>query len=491
MSKKLQLGENITIYQGDCLESLRTMESGSVHCVITYPPYYGLRDYGTAQWEGGDPECDHVNEKQRNRNLGKDVSEARQGRTADESRLRDGVSKIDMICHKCGARRIDQQLGLESTPEEYIDKMVTIFREIRRVLRDDGTVWLNMGDSYWGGKGQSGQGSPEYQAARRDVSINKPHHHIGGPKQTRPSDGKHHTLKSKDLCGIPWRLALALQADGWWLRQDIVWAKPNPMPESCEDRCTKASEYLFLLAKKPRYYFDNEAIKEQANLATQRDRPVNATRAIGNTSNGDRRINYEKDRHVVEARNKRSVWTIPTQPFPGEFCKSCKTFFEQGFKNMKRTEDDKPICPICGAFDQWLSHYATFPLKLVEPCILAGTSEVGCCPQCGKPWERVVEKETYETRPIPKNIRQDELGKIHGDPGRHCTNSKTIGWSLSCECGGEPAPCVVLDPFMGSGTTAMAAIKHGRRCVGIELNEDYAEMTRQRIEKELKQPYLW
>ena len=186
---------NIEIVQGDCMDVMAGMAEKSVQCCITSPPYWGLRDYG-----------------------------------------------------------VEGQFGLEKTLEEYISKMVDVFREVRRVLRDDGTLWLNLGDTYWGGKGQSGQKDGNYQANRQDKSLNKPYHQIGGAKQTRPQDGKHDVIKPKDLVGIPWMVAFALRADGWYLRQDIIWHKPNPMPESVTDRCTKSHEYIFLLSKQPRYY---------------------------------------------------------------------------------------------------------------------------------------------------------------------------------------------------------------------------------------------
>jgi DNA modification methylase len=198
------------IRTGDCLDLLRSMPAESVHCCVTSPPYWGLRDYGTARWEGGDAECEHVRLKR-----------------GDHSTIDGGNYQSREIyreaCGKCGAVCVDGQLGLERTPEEYIAKMVEVFRELRRVLRNDGTLWLNIGDCYQGG-----------------------------------NRGTFGDLKPKDLVGIPWMLAFALRADGWWLRQDIIWSKPNPMPESVTDRCTKAHEYLFLLTKSARYYFNQE-----------------------------------------------------------------------------------------------------------------------------------------------------------------------------------------------------------------------------------------
>ena len=258
------------IFHEDCLDTLKRMDNESINCVITSPPYYGLRDYG-----------------------------------------------------------IDGQIGLEPTPEEYVSKLVTIFREIRRVLTKDGTVWLNLGDTYanngTGGNGATG-GRDKSTLQSRMPPINTT------PVNRSISDG----LKPKDLTGIPWRVAFALRNDGWWLRQDIIWHKPNPMPESVTDRCTKAHEYIFLLTKSAQYYYDAEAIMEKAmpdNIIRNRDitklnNTPGRTRMGGLTTNG------------YKYANKRSVWTVTTKPFKE-------------------------------------AHFATFPEDLIKPCILAG------CPECG------------------------------------------------------------------------------------------------------------
>lgn len=245
----------IDIRTGDCLSVLQGMLDGSVSCCVTSPPYYGLRDYG-----------------------------------------------------------VDGQIGLESSPQVFVERLVAVFREVRRVLRDDGTLWLNLGDSY---------------AANRSYQVNStkggPKHGPGqssGGKGSRVPDG----LKPKDLIGIPWRVAFALQADGWYLRQDIIWHKPNPMPESVKDRCTKAHEYIFLLSKSSKYYFDHDAIKEPATYAGQ---------MRGGSKNRYEQNAAGMDCKVYDTRNKRSVWTVKPQPFKG-------------------------------------AHFATFPPDLIEPCILAG-----------------------------------------------------------------------------------------------------------------------
>lgn len=303
------------IYLGDCIEGMKSLPDKSVNTCVTSPPYYGLRDYGN-----------------------------------------------------------DGQIGLEETPEAFVQKLVEVFREVKRVLRDDGTLWLNLGDSY----------------ARNPAKVGKGHPKIGKQATNNGSLNKYQSpipigLKEKDLIGIPWRVAFALQADGWYLRQDIIWHKPNPMPESVTDRCTKAHEYIFLLSKSPRYYFDSEAMKEEAE--TNGKRP----------SLESRYLKGEPKRHGLAGaaavgaggfgvdengkRNKRSVWTVTTKPFKD-------------------------------------AHFATYPEDLIVPCIKAG-----------------------------------------------------------CPIGG-----IVLDPFMGAGTTALVSRKLDRNYVGFELNPEYRKIALNRIE---------
>ncbi|MCI2243841.1 site-specific DNA-methyltransferase [Xanthomonas sp. PPL568] len=317
------------IHVGDCLSILPALEAASVQTCITSPPYYGLRDYG-----------------------------------------------------------VDGQIGLEETPAAYVDRLVAVFREVRRVLRDDGTLWLNLGDSYCtqphGHIGAHASDPKLPQARQRGAK---------GTANRRPLPG----LKHKDMIGIPWRVAFALQEDGWYLRQDIIWSKPNPMPESVTDRCTKAHEYLFLLSKSPRYYFDAGAIREQAagdplagrnrwdrtdydvpgqKPQKRRSRAAVPPRHAACDTTQDRLDTAGRD----GSRNKRSVWTVATRPFKE-------------------------------------AHFATYPEHLIEPCVLAGA----------------------------------------------------------------PAGAVVLDPFLGAGTTAVAAERLGRSWVGCELNPAYAEIALQRL----------
>lgn len=295
---------------GDVIEQLKTLPDNHVNCVVTSPPYWGLRDYGQ---EG--------------------------------------------------------QIGLEESPDDYISKMVEVFREVKRVLRDDGTLWLNIGDSYSGsGKGPAGNLGKKHNERHLE-------HKTGGivPDGTKP----------KDLVGIPWMLAFALRADGWYLRQDIIWAKPNVMPESVRDRCTKSHEYVFLLTKSPKYYYDHVAIKEpvsevslkraQSGWKTNRPSAKAGENGIDVEQMGTRFVN-------PEGRNKRDVWFIPTASFKG-------------------------------------AHFAVMPERLVEPCILAGSPEDG----------------------------------------------------------------IVLDPFFGSGTVGVVALKNKRNYIGIELNPEYAALAKDRL----------
>lgn len=341
----------MTLYQGDALTVLRTLPDASVHCCVTSPPYWGLRDYGTATWEGGDAACDHK------------MPKSRKGGESEKQNSNRGSwgTREWTICCKCGARRIDAQLGLEPTPELYVEHLVAVFREVKRVLRDDGTLWLNLGDSY-ASIGRSGRKESPGVGAKQEmgkVARDLVWHAGDGSKFQWTLPGGQ---KPKDLVGIPWRVAFALQADGWWLRQDIIWAKPNPMPESVRDRCTKAHEYVFLLTKSARYYYDAEAAAEpvadstlerlgQATLETQvgsfripgkTNGPMKAVPPrFGGNKYGDNPSEEYRTKSGNEyalttgKRNRRSVWTVATQPYSG-------------------------------------AHFATMPSKLVEPCVLAG-----------------------------------------------------------------------------------------------------------------------
>ena len=453
----------IEILTGDCRETLKTLPDNSVHCVVTSPPYFGLRNYGTGEWAGGDKDCDHVVGEIRTRgNLAawSAVNAAGGGHAVPEK-----LQERD-TCPKCGAIRIDAQIGLEATPDEFVAEMVGVFREVRRVLRDDGTCWVNLGDSY--------ASSP----TGRDSTTSG----LEGGKQTQHEGGKRQNkvvgdLKPKDLIGIPWMVAFALRTDGWWLRQDIIWHKPNPMPESVTDRCTKSHEYLFLLTKSARYYFDAVAIQEQS-ITNDNRRPYGSQgawdmdgRDESKRPNGKPRTSQPKGsfngkteamaetgqntfRAVTETRNKRSIWTVSTKSYKG-------------------------------------AHFATFPPDLIEPCILAGTSEHGCCPDCGSPWERITETTFIPQQDVCEEKRNkgsnkgiDETSGLSDTP-RGSNSTKTTGWKPTCKCGPElePVPCTVLDPFNGSGTTGEVARNCGCHYIGCELNPDYVKLTKKRLKQ--------
>jgi DNA modification methylase len=431
---------------GDCREKLRELPSESVHCVVTSPPYLGLRDYGTAQWEGGDPACNHV---QGTLVSQKNGLRGRAGPYPGEKAVSTGMP-FRSVCGKCGARRIDSQIGLEATPAAYVAELVAVFREVRRVLRSDGTVWLNIGDSY---AGYHGNKNSEVPTSATNGWTN------GTDENKRTSTANRNGLKPKDLIGVPWRLAFALQDDGWWLRQDIIWAKPNPMPESVTDRCTKSHEYIFLLTKSASYAYDAQALAEPSA-----DPEGSAARYklafTGNNSAIDRKQTGQPQgiKEFNGTRNRRSVWTIATAPFSE-------------------------------------AHFATFPPELPELCIRAGTSERGCCPHCGKGWVRVTEygrvlstggsdtgaRATNLSTVSPRGETKPSSSYVTGNMVQR--EKITTGWLPSCSCPShEPVPATVLDPFGGAGTTGLVADRLGRNAILIELNPEYAAMARTRLE---------
>lgn len=313
---------------GDNRETIKSLPDQSVNTVVTSPPYFGLRDYGTGKWVGGDPECNHM----RDSKVGDTTTTGHKGMDDKGHAVGDAIYKNE--CKKCGAVREDSQFGLEETPEEFCDNLVKLFREIRRVLKDDGTVWLNLGDSYAGsGKNRNADGSSNEKGIEGTKQGTSQGTILG---DLRPVKAHEIGLKPKDLIGIPWMVAFALRADGWYLRQDIIWNKPNPMPESVRDRCTKAHEYIFLLSKSKKYYYDYEAIKQPVKQDWgTRDR---TNGKYHNSGTGlQPHSGLEKS---YETANKRSVWTVPPKAFKG-------------------------------------AHFATFPPELIEPCILAGCPEGG------------------------------------------------------------------------------------------------------------------
>lgn len=353
------------IEHADVMDYLRGLPDQCVNLVVTSPPYFGLRDYGTAEWEGGDSACDHA--------IGRFTTPASDKQMSNAA---PGVAQARAVCPKCGARRIDQQMGLEGSPQEYVARLVAVFHEAKRVLRDDGNLYVNLGDSYTGsGRGPTGHNGIGSQETRQGFHS---------PQRT-DVDG----LPSKSLIGIPWRFAIAMQDDGWLLREDIIWAKGNPMPESVTDRCTRSHEYIFHFTKQARYWYDQQAVAESTS-------PVTFERALRGVGTGHKNVEGAPGQtpHSLAAprkhgegyptnplRNRRSVWTIN----PASFREA---------------------------------HFATFPEDIPEICIKAA------CPEGG----------------------------------------------------------VVLDPFMGAGTVGLVAKRMNRRYIGCDLNAEYVEMARRRVD---------
>jgi DNA modification methylase len=415
----------VRIVNADVLAGLAQLPDESVHMCVTSPPYLGLRDYGIPpqEWSAGAGlDCiDHEwgdslisSAKDSNRGSMNWTTGGDPAAKVLGERVSQGV-----FCQRCGAWR--GSLGLEPTVDLYVEHMVAVFREVRRVLRRDGTLWLNIGDSY--------------------ASIR--------------TDG----MKPKDLIGIPWMLAFALRADGWWLRSEITWAKRAPMPESCTDRPTSATEKVFLLAKSAKYFYDAEAVKEpweEASVA--RDRRGYDGTFMGRTRIADPRDRRERGLDGGKAdysgRNQRNFWLLGPEPFPE-------------------------------------AHFATFVSEIPRRAILAGTSERGVCPKCAAPWVRVVEKGNligpgHENYVLAKSRAaiDDKTNRARSEGWwpNHKLETKTLGWRPTCGCdAGEPVPATVLEPFAGAFTTCLVAEQLRRDSIGIELNPEYCEMGRRRL----------
>ena len=307
-----------TILFGDCKKTLSEFLPQSARTCVTSPPYYGLRDYGTATWVGGDPNCNHRRDskvKPENCNTGHKNHDEMYG-------VGDAIYKT--VCPKCGAIRQDSQIGLEETPEEYIESLVSVFRSVRDVLTDDGTLWVNLGDSYYNYRPGKGQSYPKQSVSKTKQDL---------PDECNKRGNKLDGLKEKDLIGIPWMFAFAMRSDGWYLRQDIIWHKPNPMPESVRDRCTKSHEYIFLFSKNKKYYYNNEAIKEPAKDWGTRDRTNGKYHNEGTGLQPHSGLTKS-----YPTKNKRSVWSVTVKPYKE-------------------------------------AHFATYPPDLIEPCIKAGSED--------------------------------------------------------------------------------------------------------------------
>ncbi len=436
------------IYQGDVLKVLKTLPDECVDCCITSPPYYGLRDYSTGKWIGGDPNCEHWTPD----NDIKNASDVQRGNFGS-------LRKEKHICRRCGAVREDLQIGLEQTPEEYVAKLVEVFKEVKRVLKKEGTFWLNIGDTYFGGGGgnqysQENQGITAQQFRANGEKEKSAGISYGFRNQKRPD------IKKGDMIGIPWMLAFALRRDGWFLRQDIIWHKKNCMPESVTNRCTKSHEYIFLFAKSSKYFYDNEAIKEPVAQSSI----MRCNRVIANNEHFDptKHKNYEGIQNPMDilirtsqsvlknmTRNKRDVWSISPHPFKG-------------------------------------NHFATFPENLITPMILAGTSKKGVCSICGLPFTRITKQRIIKKGAGLKHL-VGESAKATGnryDVPYNILQTETQKWIPTCKCESPtPKPAVVLDCFMGAGTTGAVAKKLGRNYIGIDLNPEYIKIANERISK--------
>ena len=468
--------ESGIIYQGNSLDVLKSMVSESVDVCVTSPPYWGLRDYGTADWQGGDADCDHKGKPFATKaNVNKNTNGSNDTKNAADREF------YKETCPKCGAVRVDSQLGLEKTPEEYVANMVALFREVRRVLKADGVLWLNLGDSYFGS-------NCGYGDTRKNNSVSIPEVY-GSCKKPQASQGK-----PKDLVGIPWRVAFALQADGWYLRQDIIWHKPNPMPESVRDRCTKSHEYIFMLTKSAKYYFDSDAIKENANTAPHK---MGGKQTCKDRNDGNRQDVIIGDGY----RNKRSVWTVDSKfesiDIEAEHRQGMHKERGSGIVE-KRNLPDKTVF-----IDTIRKHFTLN--QLVE---LTGEPKTLI-----EHWFRRDECFSYPTKEAWEKVNTDlfpELLEVWFesdaiDKNNSGYRNKRSVWTVSTKPYKEAhfatyppdliLPCiltskpnaVILDPFFGSGTTGLVAVQNGRKYIGIDLNKDYCEIAVNRISKELEQ----
>jgi len=482
------------LYQGNVLDVLQALADQSVHMVATSPPYYGLRSYGLppVEWPlvsyapmaglppieiaGCDPGCKHewgeeiLSPQRETRDaiaLSQKSGLRKDGRSEDariaqleQSKHNDASARGNtqgQFCQLCGGWR--GSLGLEPTVEAFVGHIVLIWRELWRVLRDDGTCWVNFGDSYASsGAGTLGRNEGSNPGSTNLARVGKDNQIY---KQVSGTHKRKTNLKPKDLIGIPWRVAFALQADGWYLRSDIIWAKGlsfcltysgSCMPESVTDRPTKGHEYVFLLSKQARYFYDGDAVREQTGSEMTPEEYARKTAPGATWPSGGITKNagsHKKDggQSHPAGRNLRTVWAINPGSYAG-------------------------------------AHFATFPSALVEPMIKAGTSERGACSSCGAPWERVTEKAKRPS--VHKSAvgeQKDFTGSgVHRAIGQQYTKwlnehpDVTTGWRPTCTCeAGDPVPCTVLDPFGGSGTTADVSRQLGRRWILIELSKSYCD----------------
>ena len=484
-----------TLYKADARAI--PLPDKSVHCIVTSPPYWGLRDYGLSEWEGGDPECSHTI---RNPNTPRQT-------ISGSSKVHDpGLQVFAGDCRRCGATQTAKGIGLESTLAEWIQNIVAVFRELKRVLRDDGSVWLNLGDAYYGGKGQN-----SYRYVSTHLDRDTLQREYTNVSHTRVLDLPQDGLKAKSLIGMPWRVAFALQDDGvdvgalrviqrtidefhaafegeamppkamailnrlyseyaeakgdsWYLRSSIIWHKTNPMPESTKDRPGTSHEYIFLLTKKPKYFYDAEAVRQPGKIHNGQAGTFSRSGSVSEhiipgQSAAEHRPRTDR---VPSGVNLRTVWTFATQPYKG-------------------------------------AHFATFPEELPRRCILAGTSEKGVCAGCGAPWKRILNVSggtigtSWHDHSDDREQGQGQQSPFGGDMskvdyGAGVYRRETLGWEPTCKCGPDAdiIPALVLDPFSGSGTTLSVAQSLGRWSVGLDLNEEYLTLAQKRISTPIK-----
>jgi DNA modification methylase len=425
---------------------------------------FALRDYGTATWEGGDASCDHLGAPKRTqagfneRYFGKGFAADKQGELRQPQRA---------VCGTCGARRVDAQIGLEDAPETHVAALVAVFREVRRVLRNDGCLWLNVGDSYgnersWGGKsGAKNAGSD-----------------AGGYPRHKVGPG----LGNKQLLMMPSRVAIALQADGWLLRAMIPWLKRSAMPESVTDRPTTATEYVFLLSEASSYFYDADAVRVPGGTTAEQATTKWATRREGR-GKGQREGVYHpgaapfaNDPHPAGRNRRNADWWFDSL-----------AAILAGAGGLLTDEDGAPLALPVNPQPFPGSHFAVFPERLVEPMLLASTSARGACGKCGAPWVRTTEA-SYTPHPAGGHVGFAARGDAGGMKDlsampRLTKHVETTGWRAGCGCedAGEPVPCVCLDPFAGAGTVGVVARKHGRHFIGIDLSEPYLAMARERL----------
>ena len=476
-----------TLYQADARAI--PLPDESVHCVVTSPPYWGLRSYDLGAWIGGDPECSH--QKRRN----DAVARVDGGVPANNNHAQEGWA--GGVCGHCGASQEDTGIGLEPTLSDWLANIVAVSREVWRVLRDDGTYWLNLGDAYSGsGKGPGGSDKQSSNPGSLLPPIVSSKIHDKTAKKWGPSAPAVDGLPAKNLMGQPWRAAFALQDDGWILRSAIVWHKPNPMPESVSDRPTSAYEMVFLLTKRAHYFYDADAVREPGEYG--RGSLFRSERYQNNHAfaNADDDVGRQTNHASGEGgRNARNVWQIPTQGRPE-------------------------------------AHFATFPDELPRRCMLAGTSEHGVCADCGAPWARQTETRDPNGRLGNQYVEDRHLDLQKGARGVPSADGaptrQTVGWQPTCDCGSadcpqhKPAnkqdghgprhagfnarwkesggvqpkatdfqptcpcdanriPATVLDPFIGSGTTIAVAQQLGRHGIGLDLNPDYLAIAAKRL----------